>query len=58
VIETRSELGLIEGNGNHCDYFVGELRVAPVDDAQAFLRVDCDGRAGRRNAAVLVVITT
>lgn len=32
VLEARSELGLLEGNGNHCDYFVGELRVAPVDE--------------------------
>ena len=31
VLAARSKLGLLEGNGSHCDYFVGELRVAPLD---------------------------
>lgn len=26
----ESDLGLLQGNGNHCDYFVGALRAGPV----------------------------
>lgn len=26
----ESDLGLLQGNGNHCDYFVGSLRAGPV----------------------------
>ncbi len=43
VLESRSDLGLLEGNGNHCDYFVGELRVAPLS-AEA-LQAFYDGKA-------------
>ena len=30
----ESELGLLEGNGNHCDYFVGEVRVTRLSVVQ------------------------
>lgn len=38
VLAEESDLGLLEGNGNHCDYFVGELRVfrQPLAELQAF----------------------
>jgi hypothetical protein len=26
VLASEADMGLLEGNGNHCDYFVGELR--------------------------------
>lgn len=30
LLDEAAELGLLEGNGNHCDFFVGQLRVAPL----------------------------
>jgi hypothetical protein len=30
----ESDLGLLEGNGNHCDYFVGELRASTLSVAE------------------------
>ena len=33
LIARTSALGLLEGNGNHCDYFVGELRLAASSEA-------------------------
>jgi hypothetical protein len=30
AIAFEADLGLLEGNGNHCDYFVGELRATKV----------------------------
>lgn len=30
----ESDLGLLEGNGNHCDYFVGELRATHLTRAE------------------------
>ncbi|MFT3711691.1 MAG: hypothetical protein QM817_28980 [Archangium sp.] len=31
VLAFEADLGLLEGNGNHCDYFVGELRASKLD---------------------------
>lgn len=30
LLREASAVGLLEGNGNHCDFFVGQLRAAPL----------------------------
>ena len=34
ALQYEADLGLLEGNGNHCDYFVGELRATRLSRAQ------------------------
>lgn len=34
LVARESALGLLEGNGNHCDYFVGELRLSSSSEAE------------------------
>lgn len=34
AIAYESDLGLLEGNGNHCDYFAGELRATTLNFEQ------------------------
>lgn len=34
LIQTYSEMGLIEGNSNHCDYFVAQLRRSSLSEKQ------------------------